>query len=109
MGHRLETPGPKPGVNQTEFGPALTGISATGSYAASKFPNSKAANFNKGRRKTFMEVTRQSQELPGPGTYDDGLVIAKARDPSNNQQFQLSEYHNVRTTDFGRYSERFQH
>ena len=108
MGRKLESPAPKPGVNKTEFGAALAGINATGNYAASKYPNSKAANFSKGRRRAFNEVTRQSQEIPGPGTYDDGLVIAKNRDPSNNQQFQLSEYANVRTTDFGRYSERFQ-
>ena len=109
MGRKLESPAPKPGVNKTEFGAALAGIHPTGNYAASKYPNSKAQNFSKGRRKTFMEVNRQSQELPGPGTYDDGLVIAKARDQTNNQQFQLSEYANVRTTDFGRYSERFDH
>jgi hypothetical protein len=60
MGVKLESSAPKPGVNQSEFGAALAGIHATGNYAASKYPNSRAQNFSKGRRKTFMEVNRVS-------------------------------------------------
>ena len=43
----------------------------------------------------------------GPGAYNDGLEISKNRNPSNDQQYTNSDYKNVLTTNFGRYSERF--
>ena len=46
---------------------------------------------------------------PGPGQYKDGLDMQKERNPSNDQMYQRSDYKNVRSTSFGKYSERFYH
>jgi hypothetical protein len=47
-------------------------------------------------------------KVPGPGAYKDELRISKERNPVNNQQYPTSEYKNTRTTNFGKYSERFE-
>lgn len=56
-----------------------------------------------------MDAAEKSSKRghPGPGNYKDGLDMQKERNPSNDQQYQKSDYKNVRTTDFGKYSERF--
>lgn len=44
---------------------------------------------------------------PGPGTYDDGLNISRERNKNNDYQYYNSDYKNVLTSNFGKYSERF--
>lgn len=44
---------------------------------------------------------------PGPGTYDDGLNISRERNPITDAQYVNSDYKNVLSTSFGKYSERF--
>lgn len=44
--------------------------------------------------------------VPPPGSYEDGLNIGKPRHSSG--VFVYSDYENVRTTEFGKYSERFE-
>ena len=67
-----------------------------------KYPNSKAAKFLTGPRKLIPK----DNGVPGPGTYNDGLTIAKMR-RSDTGKFIYADYKNVRTTDFGLYSDRF--
>ena len=53
------------------------------------------------------EKISKKKGLAAPGAYNDGLVISKNRNPSNDQQFCASGYKNVLTTNFGKYAERF--
>ena len=46
--------------------------------------------------------------IPAPGTYDDGLNISKVRNSAGPSQYVYSDYYNVRSTEFGKYSERFE-
>lgn len=45
---------------------------------------------------------------PGPGTYDDGLNISQERNPVTDAQYVNSDYKNVKSSNFGKYAERFE-
>ena len=57
-------------------------------------------------KNVYIPEAKQNRDvdIPGPGTYNDGLSVSKERNPQNNQQYHYSEYKNVKTTDFGKYS-----
>ena len=69
-------------------------------------PNSKAQNFSKGRRKTFMEVNKEITQKPGPGSYNDGNTISD--NAKRGGTFILTDTKNCKASDFGRYSDRFE-
>jgi hypothetical protein len=69
-----------------------------------------AQNFQKGERITFAGEAQNSaikSSVPGPGAYEDILKISNERHPLNDNQYATSDYKNTRTTNFGKYSERF--
>ena len=75
--HKLLQPGPGHYEDHTS-----EGTNAIGRYFNSTHKNSLASNFSKGDRHNF--ITKPPSKTPGPGTYDDGLEIAKARNGLNN-------------------------
>lgn len=82
---------------------ALQGIDKKGNYANSKHPSSGAPKFIKSTR---MAKVRDNG-VPGPGSYENVLALSR-NSRSSRDNFTLASYLNPRTTEFGKYSSRFE-
>jgi hypothetical protein len=96
------------GNNKTimhEVGPALEGLNKKGRYADSKHANATGPSY-RGKESRLAKV--RDNGVPGPGSYDNPLAISRNVTKSRHN-VTLSSYLNApRSTNFGRYSERFE-
>lgn len=88
---------------QYEVSEALEGINKKGKYCNSKHPNAGAMRFIKSNRLTRTK----DNGVPGPGSYENPLSMSKSNNQESRGNFTLASYLNPRTTDFGKYGERF--